>query len=532
MCDLVLNIQYILNFVIGQKSFGLTGNFTLSPDTEYVNRKQDNQNILLKMHDALKNSSCVALVAAGGMGKSTCAREYYKWLIRRKSTVWWITAESISDIIADIKIILLIDFKVSEKAIEGDNTAEKHSSAYKITAYKLFFRHIQLLAPKNYYLVLDNVNEAEDIDPFLTCKPPNLKVIITTRKSQINSKGINIIELKGMSREEGLECLKRYLKMTKHAHFDEIVVKVVDILEQKGDLIPLSLRASATFVSKWRINSFDAIIKKFMEHTPVYDALYNSLFKAIAVSEEHKNEWDMFQYVAFLLPDYIPIDLLNQILGRDLDSDNVAAWCVLEIVCNENTSFCRIHRLFQDAIQKVLTSERKLEICEKIGQTLNKLFPETGRIPSASWESAKIFAQQVKHLIDYIEDKKVNISSVYELYEKMGQYHQHVILWRKEAHKWYKRALKMGESSESVTTKQKASMLIQIGENYKERGRFNKAIECNEHALKLLREDQINNTPEISRALTNLGLAYYNLGNYQKAIEYHEESLNMDKIKV
>src|SRR5262249_1011187 len=150
---------------------------------------------------------------------------------------------------------------------------------------------VQSTASKVYYLCLDNVNEPDDIDSLISETPNNLKILITTRNNQIDSKVQNIIQMKGMKRDEGLKCLKNYMKGLKNQKIEEIGEKVVNLLEQRGELIPLTLRAAAEFIKRWSTYSVDDILKKFVENNPYSDILYKNLFQEIKESEEHKEEW-------------------------------------------------------------------------------------------------------------------------------------------------------------------------------------------------------------------------------------------------
>ena len=77
---------------------------------------------------------------------------------------------------------------------------------------------------------------------------------------------------------------------------------------------------SASIFIEQRINSIgeDEILSSLQESDDIAVELCETVIKGISENAQYKTEWDLLKHLAFLQPDFIQEELLNDIMGVDV----------------------------------------------------------------------------------------------------------------------------------------------------------------------------------------------------------------------
>ncbi|EPS57986.1 hypothetical protein M569_16831, partial [Genlisea aurea] len=127
------------------------------------------------------------------------------------------------------------------------------------------------------------------------------------------------------------------------------------------------------------------------------------------------------------------------------------------------------------------TPHKLINLKSGVMAILSAVYTASIRMLFTDWESAKKYAVHVAHVMQYIEENKLTITSLGDIYTKMGLYYKNVTIYGKESVKWLEKALTMINGLEK-------------------------------------------NIHKFARLYQIMGSTYQNLGIYEKAIENHEES--------
>jgi Tfp pilus assembly protein PilF len=305
-----------------------------------------------------------------------------------------------------------------------------------------------------------------------------------------------------------------------------------------------------------------------------------------AVNKEHSTNLELLRLLAFLQPDAIPTELLEQGANEveqplqalmsnplhlyealaDLHKFSLLSHCT-------DTTTLTIHRVVQDILLSTLTFEQQRQWASQVVGMVNYVFPD-GHFDT--WVECERFLLQAQHCATLIDTYQLTLNvappllqrlgfycyqracyseaatyltQALHLYEQIGQSDtaeaaqtintlgrlQQRQAHYQEAESFYQRALTLREQLFGSQHSATAESLHNLAALYGEQGQYQQAEQLYLRVLALDNNTGNAATSETAKTLNNLGLVYYQQGaytqaetTYQRALSIYERSLAPD----
>lgn len=482
----------------------------LTSHEELVNRTD----VLKEIRNRFKSSNVVVLTARSGMGKTLCAAQYAKqW--RREMIVRFISADTSSKVDQSYREIAY------ELGING-------TSLTKGVLMQLVHKKLAN-SKKEFLFIFDNVDSYDDLRDYLSNLPQNIKVIITTRQPSLVPDG-SIIKLTEFSLDYSKEYIKKCL-----AKRNLSAESIHEIIKEIGTL-PYDLKYVVSYIIEHPFVDLKDATKK------VSNKIKDKLFEQLAGNTESEKmlAWEVLQCLAYLDPDYVPIEILRRFFPKDADllSDTIKRLenlSLLQIVLDkrENKGI-RVHRNLQEEIKNAAGHKSKSRQKEKLQRSLlkvlNDAFPLASHRPGEGWRTAEVLYAHVKKVMAEVSDSPNGAEkNVASLYYKMSKFYSCVNIDRLKALEAALEALNRMKRLYPSHHPFVADALDNLGVAYiyANNKYIAKGIEYLRKSLDMKKKLYAQNHPSIAETLRNMGLAYRRRGDFKESLTYAQHCLGM-----
>jgi tetratricopeptide (TPR) repeat protein len=532
--------------------------------------------VLDQMRSELLRTGKAALIGLGGVGKTQTAIQFgYRYRGDYKAIFWTRAESSAAFAMQAPEIARMLDLPSQDEI--GESLVEA----------------IQKWLNENdgWLLILDNADRPEAIKALLP-QNDNGHILVTSRSQVLDVLGIaNPIELREMSPAEAIAFLFR---RTGREQKDGIELAAARELAAAVGYLPLALEQACAYIHALKA-SFSEYLKSFKKRhlellnrrRPVAGDYPESVRTTWALNftevRQHSNAAaDLLYLLAFLTPDNIPLEFLNEgaaELGTvlkaslcDVDEDPLALDAVLEplirysLVRRDMESRCiSVHRLVQAVLRSEMTLEEQALYAERMVRGVIAVFP------SAQFENrarCRRLIDLARTAADMIESRAMKMEGAQQLLYRAGAFlrqegqpreseelihqaidvardqapgeHAHVAISLsglgfalrdqgkyKEAAEKFEEALHVARTSPEVPDKQGiiAQCMNNLGDTLRLTGEYAKAEPLLRQGLAIRSEVYGSQHQETARSLHDLGVLYYDQGWHAEAARLIERAL-------
>ena len=252
------DIQQIINIYKFSEKFrpkNTPHNIPRSNTIKFVGRAES----LHEVHQQLQDNGQLAITAVkgmGGIGKTELAIQYsYVYLLAKsyQGGICWLKAreENVG--------LQVLRFARNYLGIEPPDDQDLESQV------EYCWSRWQSVKEGEVLVVIDDMTDYEDIEPYLPPQPSNFKILITTR---LNIEDLPSIPLDVLVQEDAIELLRQWVGKDK---IDEQIEDVKELCEQLGNL-PLALNLVGRYVQKRKI-TIRELLTRLEEKGLSYEAL-------------------------------------------------------------------------------------------------------------------------------------------------------------------------------------------------------------------------------------------------------------------
>lgn len=509
----------------------------------YIDRFYQGKNIFDKFDDILKNHKFLLITGPGGSGKSSIVIQYAHNLVLKGKEVIFCNSDS-TDKLQQLYMNM---------AASMDIGAYKENKNITINLVNAELDKID----KELIFIFDHSKNYDGISEYIKKLPKSAKYIITSRDARIIENiedSIQHIDLQPhFSLEEAKIYLSKALNGVNYQNNYNNEIRLTDQeIEQLLSTVSLSPIKMSHVVS-WFLKKENRL-KSVADYLELYKSLH--LFDdpelKLLLQELHGNSLNILQYIAYLDPDYICLDILKHILAlHDLsilqsDINNLEAQSLIKLVRKKDTGKfgIKIHRNVQkdiiDFTDKYKNLNLKLEIASKeliykeLVIALNKLMPKITWQKNEEWQKSKLIYPHAEKFIktidresayqDVFSQDRLLLIQIAELIHKMGLYNHHLSCDREKAIKYYEKAKNIYLDANNA--KGQADVLLDQGWCYFDmRRQLQKSEESFAEVLKLADTDNLLK----ARSLSGLAVVYdknYD-GTKPDSLATHEQALDM-----
>lgn len=479
-------------------------------------------NYLEEIENYLINSNQQILLITGlsGCGKTDLALEFAH---RKRETshfkaVRWFNADSSERIDIEFKFLIAqlgLDWCLNMKSL----------------FICLLRQFIERMSQSLVLFIFDNLKQINDIRDYLTDMPSNLKIIITSEKSNLFLQDSNcILKLNLLRSEEADDYLKSVLKL-RNISFGE-ASDILRYLQIQDDyVLPFYLNEVACFLRETKALRLSQYVE-MLNSDANKDLVEDSLFEI----EKCENAWIAYQYFAYLDNDFINLEIVKELLPTLNENELHEIFKLLEVkgcirLVNEHgmTGF-RMHKLKQEELLKfihkypdnALTSK---EIYLVLLEIISRLFPSVNKNYGSNWIRAKYFYFHAKKLVkNYKSVLDRESDSVPIIYSRMADFNKHILLDAKNALNQEESRLKICTSLFEMN-QDVIDSYFKIAEAYMLMQDTKNAIFYFDKTIKLNNQNYPQDLSLIAMCLYMIGLCYQKIGEFKSEINFKEQAI-------
>lgn len=485
----------------------------LSGHEKFIGREEE----LKQIEQGFAKNNIIIIAGRSGIGKSSLVIEYGKRQ-KQDKIIRYFNADAATK----------IDQKYRELAEEMGINVERQQKdmVMKLVNNKLGSCSNDIL------FIFDNVDQYEDVKDYLNNLPSNVKALITTRQPNLITEKTHIT-LREFNNQEADQYLQKALQKRYIGKND-----AQELIENIGTL-PYDLKCVVAYL----LDSPSVDVKTVNQE--IGSKIKDKLFEQLAASRDEETEqaWKVLQYAAYLDPDFISVEILNELFPQNqkLLSNAINRLESLSLVSTiadkDGRAGFMIHRELQQAIQRSAKYHPKYAIDEKEVNNnlliiLDKLFVEVSFDSDIKWQIAGRLMPHVKKITEnrikvIPNEAKIKRTS---LYYKQAAYYLQVNVDYRQALKYAEMALHKRQSIYSGNHPDILKSLRFVGRVYRALGEGQKGLEYSNSALKMSQELYKGNHPEVASSLrevgtvlSHLGETKYSLINLKAALKMYQE---------
>ncbi len=496
----------------------------------------------------------------GGLGKTQLAVEYaYRYKDSYPKGVLWIASDQ------------EIDPQLVRIAKKGNwiSPESEHKLILEIATRRL-------KTFSECLIIFDNVEQLEDIEPYLPEPEAEPHIILTSRTPQ---EGFPAIDLALLSPDLSRKLLLLESGRTANELASEENEAALAITEELGRL-PLAIELAGAYLKNRRTlnfteylgllqkNPLSALPTRFAGFTQHEADLYRTLQISKTIFEQEPLLEEILDLLTWSGSTFMGISLLARIMNRE-ESDlwgPLSLGVDLRIFRKDKASNrYEIHRLLRAVRRHEFPIEERASWIETICERLAAWFTEKRE----NFSFLADYEAELDHLVEW-QHHAENIGSIYacrllwlQAYPPwhLGKYSRAFDLVRaalddyrqgsfddqlfeadilddlgtchgalgehKKALEYKIRALEIREKALGPDHPDTAISLNNVGITYGALGDHEKALEYNSRALEIREKVLGPNQPETAISLNNVGVAYGELGKHKKALEYKARALKI-----
>ena len=492
--------------------------------TRYFTGRDD---LLARVREQLEERHRAALTGLGGAGKTQTAIEY---AVRHRAEypngVFWVNAETIAG--------LTSGFVEIAKTLRLP-AAESNDQEQAVRAVVEWLNR-----SKQWLLILDNVDDRRDVQPFVPERGTG-DLLITSRETVFGELGIpRTLELQDLDTEEAVRFL---LARTGRDDADSNDRAAVEELATELGNLPLALEQAAAYIAETNA-AFDSYLRAFRKRRvsllekaggliarDTVAATWAANFEAV----EHASPAaaDVLLVGAFLGPDAIPFELFldgSEVLGDSIaqalaDPDELSIAEVLRplarysLVRADGASRAfSVHRLVQEIVRTAVAESERRTYVERAVAALVTALPEIG---FANWSRHDRLVPHVISIAKWLDSYEIYSEAGHRILNETGRY----LLQRgrySDAEPLLERALVIAQRAFGLDEPKTASSLHNLALLRFFQGRYAEAQTLHERALAI--RERTRDDESVSASLTNLANVFFMLARYGEARPLYERS--------
>ena len=473
------------------------------------------------LHKKIQESSRVAVVGLGGVGKTSLCRRYISLYSNYYKFIHVIKEDSVeSDLL-----------KLAEKF--------KIFSEESSVKLKLLREHL-LKEEKPYLLFFDGVDSDEEFEYIRNWFPKTAKFILVTSRRLNTAKCsfFEIFELGPLTENEAVEYLT---KCTQHKD-----KRCARTLAQKLGCLPIALKHAVRYVDKAKITFqtyLDCLDESGVEIFGDIDKNEKAVFSTWVVSlnriiNHHNAAFgkDLLRLFAFFGQAPIPSKLI-QACGEDFSKTKNEVMRALmrlldySLITAVELSYYQVHPIIQEFAKYELSCEEKKSYFSIALKSIARLFALNS---NAQLRDRKFCNELCSHANALIEFSKGMIEET--VYDENIQ-HMIVLLDHMSLHFYYEGRYFEAKTFGELSLEKKeifmdnneflADSFRILGRIHKALGSSHKALEYLEKELKVLKKQEVRNSQQVAKCLNNIGMVLFKLGYLGDALEYLYSSLDL-----
>ena len=493
----------------------------------FAGRTEELKNIA----EAFKQYNTVALIGAGGFGKSQIAYEYAHDHEKEYDYIWVINAGNNSSLENDYR-----------------NLAVRLRLLENLPNEKLDFRTVILPNLQEWFdnndrflLIYENTEEAASLQNYLPSSIARGHVLLTTRDVQQPITATEIL-IDVFSEIEAVAFLKNRLNLKKQKSgiSDDDTKRLGKML----GFLPLALEQASAYIinNKVSIPSYIELFKNYTHKTLDYQGRNADYAKTVLTtwnisiekinSEEAKQ---LFNICAYFASEAIPLQIFidnREQLPAPLHDQLEGEWDINELIeeltryslisSEKNNSLLFMHRLIQEVVRYYLDED-----VQWLYRALDTIF-NAFDFDYGDKETFNIIlphALEIASHAEEIKDVQEKIGQIYSLaghgLYNLGQY--------PKALEWYHEALKISERILGVKHPITAITYNNIATIYYNQGNYTKALTWCHKVIDIQEQILEKDHSIIATAYNIKALVYYNLNEYIIALEWYYKALNIQK---
>ena len=495
-------------------------------------RFTDREDILQQIHESFTKGKAdspkqpIALSGLGGMGKTQIALEYAYRHREDYQVVLWANADS-----KEVLISELVNFATLLN-VPGQHQQDQQ---YALAAVKHWFEmHL------NWLLILDNIEDLQLAHDYLPASTQGH--ILLTTNTQIMYGVARRVDIDNLEPEYGALLLLRRVGLLDvdapldHASEQERIQAMEITLMLGGH--PLAIDQAGAYIeenganlhrytelySKRRAHLLNTRGSLMADHPQSVTTTLSLSFEKVEQASEAA--WELLCCLAFLHPDAIPDELLEQgasQLGAQLQvvlTDGLEFESALGILRtyslvrrNSDGATLTIHRLVQDVLKESMTEPIQRQWAERVVRAVDQVFP-SGEFET--WETCQQYLPQAQNGALLIETWHLAFSEAAQLLYKAGRYLDERGQYP-EATALIRQSLIIQEQTLGTDHHEVAASLNELAELYFKQGSYADVELLLQRALAIREEALGFNHPDTSRSISNLALLYEQQGRYADA---------------
>ena len=503
--------------------------------------------LLQQLHDRLTTTRATALIQSlaisglGGIGKTQTADEYIYRYEHAYRYILWVTAATAETIQSDFTSI------ATRLKIPSYDPQDQRTVVPALQQW--------LTKERDWLLVLDNADDLPMVRSFLPPKPnPGGHMLLTTR-ARATGAIAQSIEIDKMDNHEGILLLLRRSGFIGPDEQAEQVApeasSAAQAIVSTMDGLPLALDQAGGYIEEIGCTLSDylqfyqqhrqELLSKRSSLSPDYPATVATTWSLAfqRIEQDNPAATALLQFCAFLAPDAIPEDLMQEIAdasGTALEAivnDRFKLNGTLEILRryslirrNAETKTLSLHRLVQVVLQDSMSQEKQILWANCVIATLDSIF----LMPVEQWFLLEQYIPHAYTCLNLIERYGLITWPAARVLMNAGNYLQAHAQY-KIAEAFYQKAVNICEILYESEDAKIALPLYRIGQLYHFQDRFKEAEVFYTRALTIYMtlQGQENEIAEIFHVLAQL---YHRQGLYQqakeaymKALDYYEKTL-------
>jgi tetratricopeptide (TPR) repeat protein len=472
----------------------------------YLNRPQLIRHIQEKL-EKKGGIQTVALIGAGGAGKTTLARQYAR--LQKLPIVWEINAETKESFKSAYEKLAQVLSKTQEDQ-EKVRSIKEIKDPLEREEKILFFVREHLSSSQQWLLIYDNVENFTDIQKYFPSDSSLWgagKIIITTRDEHIQSHSqVNhAIHVGELEQHEKLALFNSILQSEQDKSNNSPRHEQTESFLQKIPSFPLDVSLAGYYIKATNItyskylnylynnnSDFSSLQETVLKDTSNYS---KTRYRIISLSLKeiltlNKTFTDLLLLISLLDSQHIPKELLdaqNSDVAVDSLIYHLKKYSLISshLSHSTNTTYV-IHRSTQEIILnhliKILDLEKSKESVARVLRTF------------------------IKYMSDILDQEDLPLMKTLIVHGERVLTHKYLL---------------------SDTTK--GQILGELGYIYYYIGDFIHSRESLERGLAYLKNSSDKNYGGIARILTYLGKLSWALGNYERAKSFFNESIHVSK---
>jgi tetratricopeptide (TPR) repeat protein len=454
-----------------------------------------------------------AIHGLGGIGKTSLAAEYAHRYASDHAGVWWAPAEQRTLLIASLAALAgrleprLIDEPDQERAAKAG-----------------LARLARLAMP--FLLVYDNVEAPDTLRDLVPSA--GARVLVTTRYPDWGGQAVEV-KLDVLGAEAAAELLQTRTGRTDGTG----AARLADALGR----LPLALDHAGAFC-RLTATGFDAYRNRIGERIArapkgaAYPASIAATF-GLAIEKaaaEHQAAEVLLGFFAFLAPEKIPLDLVNDDVAQADDRAEalmaLAAVSLIEHdVLDDGAPAVTLHRLVQAAMRARLAGRGDTAaVVERTTRRLAEAFPGSGYSDPEVWPRGAVLLPHVLALREQALAIGEASASVGDLLDNTGSY-LHGRAAYVDAEPLLREAFAIGEKTLGREHADVAARLVSLANLLRATGRYAESEPLLREAIAIEEKIIGREHPTFAASLNNLALLLDDTGRYVEAEQLYREAL-------